>query len=417
LMDAELLLLDTLSSEYRSIPLRTLPSLTKPFAYTCGYTISGDPHVGHARLAVTVDVLVRTIKLFCPTFEHIRNITDINYFIVEKYSEKDVWEKDMLEGIEQYQEFESQLGVLPPDGEPRSSDQIPTLLEMFERLAPRNKLICWDGGLLAIISPEWALSEGNIFPSTKEWLIQRPGFNALPVWQSKTGTQLSWVEKWGDGWPHWHVQCVANSFIREGEFLFHAGGSDLATGGGSGGWVAHHGCELLLAEAFETRNSPLSWFHVGLVLNESNEKMSNSTTYIDVNRAVGRYSALGLRCALLSFERRSNVTWGEICEAIEAFTPITQGIEARIPNMNLRSGIESNGGLVLEQYQLAHNKNNLLYKLWSALLLDIDTPKILGLLIENTNEFFTLLDSLIGEESSDSRFLFALLQILFGDLL
>ena len=43
--------------------------------YVCGPTVYGEPHLGHARPAVTYDVLVRLMKYLGYKVRYVRNIT------------------------------------------------------------------------------------------------------------------------------------------------------------------------------------------------------------------------------------------------------------------------------------------------------------------------------------------------------
>ena len=47
--------------------------------YVCGPTVYGDPHLGHARPAVTYDVLVRFFRYLGYKVRYVRNITDVGH--------------------------------------------------------------------------------------------------------------------------------------------------------------------------------------------------------------------------------------------------------------------------------------------------------------------------------------------------
>src|SRR5512138_2416541 len=55
--------------------------LSSPFAgmYVCGPTVYGDPHLGHARPAVTFDLVFRYLKHLGYKTRYIRNITDVDH--------------------------------------------------------------------------------------------------------------------------------------------------------------------------------------------------------------------------------------------------------------------------------------------------------------------------------------------------
>ena len=45
--------------------------------YVCGPTVYGDPHLGHARPAITFDLLFRYLKHLGYQVRYVRNITDV----------------------------------------------------------------------------------------------------------------------------------------------------------------------------------------------------------------------------------------------------------------------------------------------------------------------------------------------------
>ena len=55
--------------------------LEPPFVglYVCGPTVYGDPHLGHARPAVTFDLLFRYLKATGYKVRYVRNITDVGH--------------------------------------------------------------------------------------------------------------------------------------------------------------------------------------------------------------------------------------------------------------------------------------------------------------------------------------------------
>ena len=47
--------------------------------YVCGPTVYGDPHLGHARSAVTFDLVFRYFKFLEYKVRYVRNITDVGH--------------------------------------------------------------------------------------------------------------------------------------------------------------------------------------------------------------------------------------------------------------------------------------------------------------------------------------------------
>ena len=55
--------------------------LHEPFVgmYVCGPTVYGDAHLGHARPAITFDILFRYLKHLGYKVRYVRNITDVGH--------------------------------------------------------------------------------------------------------------------------------------------------------------------------------------------------------------------------------------------------------------------------------------------------------------------------------------------------
>ena len=55
--------------------------IKSPFVgmYVCGPTVYGDPHLGHARPAITFDLIFRYLKFIGYKVRYVRNITDVGH--------------------------------------------------------------------------------------------------------------------------------------------------------------------------------------------------------------------------------------------------------------------------------------------------------------------------------------------------
>ena len=103
--------------------------------YVCGPTVYGDPHLGHARPAITFDILFRYLKHIGYKVRYVRNITDVGHLEHDADEGDDKIEKkarlEQLEPMEIAQHYTNRyhdamrlLNVLPPSIEPHATGHI-----------------------------------------------------------------------------------------------------------------------------------------------------------------------------------------------------------------------------------------------------------------------------------------------------
>ena len=116
--------------------------------YACGPTVYGDAHLGHARMAVTFDLLYRFLKYLGYKVRYVRNITDVGHLENDADEGEDkVAKKARLEQVEpmeivqyylnQYHDHMRSLNVLPPSIEPMASGHI---IEQIGRASCRERV-------------------------------------------------------------------------------------------------------------------------------------------------------------------------------------------------------------------------------------------------------------------------------------
>ena len=101
--------------------------------YVCGLTVYDYTHLGHARMLVAFDVIVRYLRArgFDVTYE--RNITDIDDKILQRATENQELFSDLTARfIDAMHEDEKALAILPPDQEPRATGHIEEIISMIE---------------------------------------------------------------------------------------------------------------------------------------------------------------------------------------------------------------------------------------------------------------------------------------------
>ncbi|MEI6457018.1 MAG: cysteine--tRNA ligase, partial [bacterium] len=121
--------------------------LNPPFVgmYVCGPTVYGDPHLGHARPAITFDLIFRYLLHLKYKVRYVRNITDVGHLEHDLDEGEDkIAKKARLEELEpmevaqffadRYFIFMEALNVRRPSIEPRASGHIIEQIRMISQI-------------------------------------------------------------------------------------------------------------------------------------------------------------------------------------------------------------------------------------------------------------------------------------------
>lgn len=113
--------------------------------YVCGPTVYGDAHLGHARPAITFDILFRYLTHLGYKVRYVRNITDVGHLEHDADEGEDkIAKKARLEQLEpmevvqyylnRYHKAMEALNVLPPSIEPHASGHIIEQIQLVEEI-------------------------------------------------------------------------------------------------------------------------------------------------------------------------------------------------------------------------------------------------------------------------------------------
>ena len=113
--------------------------------YVCGPTVYGDGHLGHARPAITFDIVFRYLKHLGYKVRYVRNITDVGHLEHDADEGEDkIAKKARLEQLEpmevaqyyanRYHKAMEALNVLPPSIEPLASGHIIEQIELVKEI-------------------------------------------------------------------------------------------------------------------------------------------------------------------------------------------------------------------------------------------------------------------------------------------
>ena len=245
--------------------------------YVCGMTVYDYCHLGHARVLVVFDTIVRYLRATGLKVKYIRNITDIDDKIIQRAAENGEPFNQLTDRfIRAMHEDCLWLGVLPPDDEPRATAHIGQILQMITTLIERDfAYSAANGDVYYRVRqfPQYGRLSGKTIDQLQVGArVERDHSKEDPLdfvlWKGAKPGEPSWESPWGEGRPGWHIECSAMSTHCLGNhFDIHGGGMDLQ--------FPHHENEIAQSESASGEHFVNLWMHNGYVQIDQ-EKMSKS---------------------------------------------------------------------------------------------------------------------------------------------
>ncbi|MCP4697921.1 MAG: cysteine--tRNA ligase [Gammaproteobacteria bacterium] len=282
--------------------------------YVCGMTVYDYCHVGHARVLVVFDTIVRHLRHAGYQVTYVRNITDIDDKIIQRANENN---EDInaltARFIKAMHEDSAALAVLPPDHEPRATESLAAIIDMVQRLIDREyAYIGKNGDVYYAVKrfPGYGKLSGKRIEDLRagarvEVSDAKQDSLDFALWKTAKPGEPAWDSPWGPGRPGWHIECSAMSTCHLGNhFDIHGGGMDLQ--------FPHHENEIAQSEGATGESFVNLWMHNGFVrINE--EKMSKSLgNFFTVREVLTRYQPEALRYFILSSHYRSPLNYSDL---------------------------------------------------------------------------------------------------------
>lgn len=267
-------LYDTLAGAVRLLELRQPGRVT---IYACGPTVYDEPHLGHARGALTYDILRRYLQWRGLDVQHVANVTDIDDKIIERANREGLTEPELAARWDAvYVEAMEALGVLTPHQRPRATEWVDEMVEFVEGLMAGGKAYATESGVYLRVGQ--VPGYGDLVHRSLDDLRSGAGARVevdeakedpldFALWKAAKPGEPTWPSPWGPGRPGWHIECVTMSLGLLGDgFDLHGGGDDLV--------FPHHTNER--AEAIAAgRDFARHWVH-NAMLNVDGQKMAKS---------------------------------------------------------------------------------------------------------------------------------------------
>jgi cysteinyl-tRNA synthetase len=353
--------------------------------YVCGPTVYDLSHIGHARSAVSFDVIYRYLKYRGFSVIYTRNYTDVDDKIIKRAQEEGVSSGELSERyIKTFDEDMANLGVELPTHRPRATETIETIIGLVGALIERGFAYVVDGDVYFSVRKfegYGKLSGKRIEELEAGARVEVDKRKADPLdfalWKSSKPGEPSWESPWGKGRPGWHIECSAMCLAWLGITIdIHGGGKDLI--------FPHHENELAQSEAATGKEFIRYWLHNGFV-NIDREKMSKSLgNILNIRDVLKAYTNEAVRLFLLSSHYRSPIDYTrdslkEAEAAVERFYRTIKRMEDDWPDVTVAEVDEG-------------RKRELMEPVIDAMDDDFNTAAAIGRIFEETNRANRLMD-------------------------
>ncbi|QWD61599.1 cysteine--tRNA ligase [Polynucleobacter sp. MWH-UH25E] len=353
--------------------------------YVCGMTVYDFCHIGHARVMIVFDMVVRWLRASGYEVLYVRNITDIDDKIINRALENGEPISALTNRfIDAMHADSDELGLMHPDKEPRATDYIKQMQGMIGKLIENELAYQAEDGdvnFAVRLLPRYGQLSGKTLDELNAGeRVAVGGGKRDPLdfvlWKSakpEEPADTRWASPWGEGRPGWHIECSAMSCDLLGEhFDIHGGGADLQ--------FPHHENEIAQSEgALYGQNRKESdapfvnyWMHNGHIrVNE--EKMSKSLgNFFLIRDVLKSFDPEVLRFFMLKAHYRSPINYSDaqLEEArsglVRLYTALAHAPTASNPSLDVES-------LWVQRFTEAMND-------------DFNTPEAIAVLFELASE-------------------------------
>ncbi len=386
--------------------------------YVCGPTVYGDAHLGHARPAITFDLLYRYLTYLGYKVRYVRNITDVGHLEHDADEGEDkIAKKARLEQLEpmevvqyytnRYHRDMEALNVLPPSIEPHASGHIIEQIAFVQQILDHGYAYVSNGSVYMDVErfaqdyPYGKLSGRNlndIVTDTRELDGQDEKKHSydFALWKKAAPEHIMhWPSPWSEGFPGWHMECSAMGTKYLGErFDIHGGGMDLM--------FPHHEAEIAQSCAALGHETVHYWMHNNMITINGKKMGKSYNNFITLEQffkgehelLTKPFSPMTIRFFILQAHYRSTVDFSsEALEAAEKGFQRMQEAYARL--MKLQPSAQTTPALLGEE-----GEPSLRQRCTEAMDDDLNSQVVISLLFDSARAINTVHDgkATISEE-------------------
>ena len=376
--------------------------------YVCGPTVYGDPHLGHARPAITFDILFRYLKHLGYKVRYVRNITDVGHLEHDADEGDDKIEKkarlEQLEPMEiaqyytnRYHDAMKALNVLPPSIEPHATGHIIEQEELVKEIMANGYAYESNGSIYFDIEKynkdhKYGILSGrnldDVINNSRELdgVGEKRNQVDFALWKKAQPEHIMrWPSPWSDGFPGWHCECTAMGRKYLGrEFDIHGGGMDLI--------FPHHECEIAQAVASQGKPMVKYWMHNNMITINGQKMGKSLGNFITLEQFFTgnhellkqSFSPMAIRFFILSAHYRGTVDFSN-----DALVASEKGLERLMNGLADLDRIQPQADCDAETKKVV---KELRQKCYDAMNDDLATPLVISHLFEACSVVNKLLD-------------------------
>ena len=397
--------------------------------YVCGPTVYGDGHLGHARPAITFDVLYRYLTHLGYKVRYVRNITDVGHLEHDADEGEDkIAKKARLEKLEpmeivqhytlRYHKAMERLNVLPPSIEPHASGHIIEQIAFVQKILDAGYAYVSEGSVYFDVEKYnrdhhyGKLSGRNIdelLETTRELDGQTEKRRSIDfaLWKKAAPEHIMhWPSPWSEGFPGWHMECSAmgTKYLGE-EFDIHGGGMDLM--------FPHHECEIAQSVAALGHETVHYWMHNNMITINGQKMGKSLGNFITLDEFFSgshplltqAYAPMTIRFFILQAHYRSTVDFSN-----EALQASEKGL-ARL--MEAYERLQK----IVPAAQSTIDVNGLRDRCEEAMCDDLNTPIVISHLFDACKAINTIADGKATIAATDLEELKATFKLFVEDIL
>ena len=401
--------------------------------YVCGPTVYGDPHLGHARPAITFDVLFRYLRHLGYKVRYVRNITDVGHLEHDADEGDDKIEKkarlEQLEPMEiaqhysnRYHDAMAALNVLPPSIEPQATGHIIEQEQLVKEILDNGYAYESNGSIYFDIEKYnkehhyGILSHRNlddIINNSRELdgVGEKRNQADFALWKKAQPEHIMrWPSPWSDGFPGWHCECTAMGRKYLGaHFDIHGGGMDLV--------FPHHECEIAQAVASQGDQMVHYWMHNNMITINGQKMGKSLGNFITLEEFFTgshpslqqAYAPMTIRFFILSAHYRGTVDFSN-----DALLASQKGLDRLMTGMTDLDRIQPSGASDEPTHRFVAE---LRQRCYDAMNDDLQTPTVISCLFEACHVINSVIDHKAAIDAADLKELSDTMHLFAFDLL